>query len=288
VFSPIDLPAEIPGGLPEGVDLFAGGATSEVLNAITAYYNTVLSEETGQPELSDPAVPTEGQALLVGVSGAGEQFCDACNFFKWGAWIAAVEFPTEPDSPYNTQAAVAGWWISGDIPTIGQLPTMGTASYDGTTLGTVAAYTQTCESAGWTTYVASGDVHMDWDFGQRAGILEITNFDADGAYGPLNVSGRMDTPGELANSAPNKFGGPLHGTLGSGYEPGYVSGGANGSFVANGSDKTAGVIGNWFAGNDYYKATGVFGAGRIGPINPDGHLELPLPNNFALTNGPPR
>ncbi len=114
VFSPITIPPEIPGGLPEGVAPFAGGATSEVLNAITAYYNTIPTE-TG-PELADPAVPTVGEALLVGVSGAGEMFCDACNFFKWGAWVASVEFPTEPDSEYNTQAAVSGWWISGDLP----------------------------------------------------------------------------------------------------------------------------------------------------------------------------
>jgi hypothetical protein len=289
VFSPITLPDTIPGGLPEGVDLFAGGATSEVLNAITAYYNTVLSE-TGQPELADPANPTEGQALLVGVSGAGEAFCEGCNFFKWGAWVASVEFPTDPGSESNTHAAVAGWWISGDLPTIGQLPFQGTASYDGRTLGTVAAYMQTCEFTGWTTYVASGDVHMEWDFGQHAGILEIMNFDANGPYGPLNVSGRMDVPGQLANSATNKFSGPLHGTLGQQNYQYYnelppVEGGANGSFVAKGSDKTAGVIGNWFAGNEYYKATGVFGAGRVGDINPNGQLDLP-PRYNVLSSGP--
>ena len=284
VFSPISLPNEIPGALPEDADLFAGGATSQVLNAITAYYNTVLTDNG--PQLSDPANPTEGQALLVGVSGAGESFCDACNFFKWGAWIAAVEFPTDPDSPYNTQAAVSGWWISGDIPTFGQLPLMGTASYDGTTLGTVAAYIDNCEFGGWTTYVASGEVHMDWDFQQRAGILEITRFDENGPYGPLNVSGRMGAPGQLANNAVNKFSGPLLGTLGShnqNYQP-TVQGSANGSFVANGSDKTAGVIGNWMAGNEFYRASGVFGAGRVGDINPNGHLDLPL-NNFALSYG---
>jgi hypothetical protein len=123
---------------------------------------------------------------------------------------------------------------------------------------------------------------MDWDFGQHAGMLAINNFDTNRPGGPLNVSGRMDVPGELANIATNKFSGALLGTLGSSN----IGGGANGSFVANGTDKTAGIIGNWGVGNESYRATGVFGAGRVGAVNPDGHLDLPEPPRLTSFDGP--
>jgi hypothetical protein len=58
-----------------------------------------------------------------------------------------------------------------------------------------------------------------------------------------------------------------------------VSGIANGSFAANGNDKTAGVIGNFSVAtsgqNPYYQASGVFGAGRVGAVNGSGSLDLP-------------
>ena len=85
---------------------------------------------------------------------------------------------------------------------------------------------------------------MDWDFQQRAGVLDIKNFGVPGNENVpvLNASGRMDIPG-IATDLTNRFSGPLLGTLGN--EAPTVSGLANGSFVANGSDKTAGLIGNF-------------------------------------------
>jgi len=262
VFSPIDVPSIIPGGLPEGVELFAGGATSEVSGAITVYDKTILTP-TG-PQLSDPAQLNFGEAVLVGVSGQGQAFCESCNFLKWGAWLANLDFQTNQGVSGETpthQVQVAGWFVSGDLPTIGQLPTRGTATYAGTALGTAAI--QNCE--GWQTFVASGNVNMTWDFRERSGTLAISNF--TGPTGPetqlpvLNVSGTMNMPGQLSEI--NKFSGPLGGT--SGGDP--ISGNAVGSFAANGTDRAAGVIGNFNAGNDTYRASGVFGAGPASTDN---------------------
>jgi hypothetical protein len=109
-----------------------------------------------------------------------------------------------------------------------------------------------------------------WDFGERSGTLAISNFVDDGHLPVLNVSGTMTIPGELGNNVTNKFSGPLLGTLGSqnnfnesSYQPlPTIEGSAVGSFAANGNDKAAGVIGNFNVGNEYYKASGIFGAGR--------------------------
>jgi hypothetical protein len=281
VFSPINVPT-IPGGFPNS-GLFAGGASSTVLNAISVYHDTIVTPGA-DPQLSGPAVLNSGEASLIGASGAGQLFCQSCTFLNWGVWFSNLDFENEPTVGSSQQSSqqvnIAGWWVAGDLPTIGQLPFQGTATYTGLTLGSVAAYIG--NSGQWVTYVASGDVHMDWDFSQRAGVLEISNFDATGPYGALNASGTMAVPGQLANNAINKFSGPLLGTLGSG---GYssVSGSATGSFAANGTDTSASIIGNWTAGNNNYKATGIFGAGRDGPINPNGHLDLP-PNQI-LTHG---
>jgi trimeric autotransporter adhesin len=149
----------------------------------------------------------------------------------------------------------------GELPTVGQLPAQGTAIYDGHTVGSAALL----QGGVWRTYIATGDVHMDWDFGQRAGLLEINNFvdpvgpDEQHQLPTLNVSGTMSMPGQLNEI--NKFSGPLLGTLGD-HCPVNISGGAIGSFAANGADKTAGVIGNWNAANNNYRAAGIFGASR--------------------------
>ena len=243
-FVPINVPANVPGLLPSS-GLFAGLANASTM--------TVFQDTTGNPpQLKTPETLTSAQATLFGVSGASGVLCKSCDFMKWGAWVVAFQAAGDPVS----NVAAAGWWVAGDIPTVGQLPTQGSAYYDGHTIGNVASY----DGEGWETHVATGDVHMDWDFGPRSGNLAISNFDATGPRGPLNLSGTMNMPGRL--SAINSFSGPLSGTLGSDHCAPSINGGAAGSFVANGADKTAGVIGNWNAANQNYKATGIFGASR--------------------------
>jgi hypothetical protein len=76
----------------------------------------------------------------------------------------------------------------------------------------------------------------------------------------------MKMPGELSKI--NQFSGPLSGTLSGslkGFSP-TLEGSAIGSFARKGNDAAAGILGNWQAGNAYYKATGIFGASRNGPI----------------------
>jgi hypothetical protein len=192
---------------------------------------------------------------------------------KWGAAVAQVRFGDEigdedgiPDEYIDN---LFGFWITGDLPTVGSLPQTGGATYDGHTIGTVLERHGFGESNHWEFRTAGGDLHMTWNFAQRQGDLSITNFDEDGTYGPLNVSGQMKMPGVLSEI--NQFSGPLLGTLAGPPNnnnvdnpqfPINVGGSAAGSFARRGNDAAAGVIGNWHAGNNYYKATGIFGASR--------------------------
>ncbi len=182
--------------------------------------------------------------------------CSSCTFIEWGDLNANVQFGQFANgNPYDD--TLQGFWIAGDMPTIGDLPLIGTATYAGTVYGTVIA----SGGNGSGPYTATGGLGMEWDFAQRAGTLEIVNFD----NGAVNVSGTMRMPGVL--SQVNSFSGPLNGTAGTQA----ISGGAAGSFVANGNDATAGVIGNWNVRNNAYRATGIFGGGRTGS-NPNGSL----------------
>ena len=316
-FVPVNLPDSVPQDIQDQIaasGIFFGAAATSSDNpnsSIISYAHTIygLPADPPTPDPNSPGhtipanfagdpprfdinskqVVNPGAATLIGVTGNGQIFCESCDFMTWGAWLTLLNVENGENSDHqplpNTQISAIGWWVAADsLPTIGQLPTLGTASYDGHAIGEVLY-----GSEGIQTYLAKGDVHMDWDFGQRAGVLDITNFGVPGNENVpvLNASGRMDMPGVA--TALNKFSGPLRGTLGNDHCAPTVYGIANGSFAANGTDKTAGVIGNFsvanFGDSTFYKASGVFGAGRVGPVNPSGSLpNLPLPPRPAALN----
>jgi hypothetical protein len=209
-------------------------------------------------------------------------FCTDCTFLKWGIFGAMASFedqPGEADGPIQ-HVMVLGFFAAGDILPIGQLPLTGTASYAGDVIATVS----TNLFDGWETYVATGDLEMNWNFGSRDGRLDITNFDTDhfGDDG-LSFTGSMCAPGvtSCGTNTPggNHFGGKLTGELPAtvGYqvnEARDLSGFALGSFVRGPSNFDVngvainrsvpqGVIGNWAVGNDRYMASGIFAGGHV-------------------------
>ena len=173
--------------------------------------------------------------------------CSGCDFMKWGEF--GVEFTYLENGMYQmTEEIGLGWWVAGNVTHPGDLPQMGSAAYSGTAIGTIAV------NGSPNLQTGRGDLGMNWNFAQRSGTLRIRNFDVAGGKTPLNVSGRMTMPGSV-----NRFTGNLAGTVGQAN----ASGGAIGSFVKNGKDPAAGVIGNWgVAAGLGYRATGIFGARR--------------------------
>ena len=146
-----------------------------------------------------------------------------------------------------------------------------TASYEGHAIGNVAT---NIGGNGWVTYVATGDMYMDWDFNARSGNLSIYHFDRSITPGGLTFGGTMTTPGELTGK--NTFGGPLSlsGDLPNNLnELNGMTGSATGSFVRGpinfnndgrpvSGSTPQGVIGNWNVGSERYSATGIF-AGSV-------------------------
>jgi hypothetical protein len=121
-------------------------------------------------------------------------FCTDCTFLKWGIFGAMASFEDQPGQAEPIQhVMVLGFFAAGDIPPVGQLPLSGDATFSGNVIATVST---DLFYDGWHTYVATGDLQMDWNFGRRDGTLAISNFDASHfPDGGLNFSGQMCAPG---------------------------------------------------------------------------------------------
>ena len=111
------------------------------------------------------------------------------------------------------------------------------------------------QEGGYQSYVATGDMEMNWSFGGRQGTVEITDFDAENA--DLDVTYAVNSPTGSTGFA--GFG--TSDTFGESYDS---FGTAQGAFVNDGSDVAAGVIGSWDfnaleeGGFSQYSVGGVF------------------------------
>jgi FecR-like protein len=291
-YSPVgNVDIDSPGELPSSGLFFGLTGFDLAENSITVFQDT----KHFPLELANAATVTSGSAFLIGVTGAGEALCDSCSYLKWGVWLADVSYQKNggdyphinalvdgPGESYpnggndNVNIQATGWWVAAKaIPTVGQLPFEGFATYEGKTFGNASIFTW----QGWKDYVATGDVRMTWNFQDRDGVLRVNNFrDAGHKLPSLNAWGHMKMPGVLEDT--NKFSGKLFGKLGHGPWSSRVSGSAVGSFTANGNDKAAAAIGNWNASNQFYKASGIFGASRTAPIT--GPINVHGPNGPNL------
>jgi len=203
--------------------------------------------------------------------GGNKPLCKHCDFLQWGAFGTRVTF-SNTEGPLYVDNIHLGWWVAGDVIDNSDLLTDATASYAGHVIGNVST---NIGAGGWVTYVAAGDMDMDWDFNSRSGDLTIGHFDRSITPGGLTFTGAMSAPGELATGK-NQFGGPL--SLANDNLPENLSdlngmtGSATGSFVRGPNNFSGGqpirgstpqgVIGNWNVGSGRYNATGIF-AGSI-------------------------
>jgi len=249
------VPTEIPEEL-QNVGLFAGIAGAGIPNSITIFNNT-----TGDPPQfsGDPATLISGGVVLVGTTGAGEALCETCGFLNWGAWASVSDLNFQENaeaSPENVRTV--GQWVTGDVinDVVGALPPSGSAYYAGNTIASVAAL----QDDAWKTYVATGKVNMDWNFGDRKGTFRIRDFDTANKQGGYNFTAPIAMPGspQSPTGQPNKFTGNFNGAES-------ISGGVTGSFVKGpghvAGRTPAGTIGNWYGKNATYRAGGIFGAG---------------------------
>ncbi len=170
--------------------------------------------------------------------------CSSCDFLQYGFWASDLAY-----GPNGNQIdKMGGWWVATDKPVSpSDMPTTGTARYDGDAVGTLALR----DRREWQQFPATGKMTMDWNFGYRAGWLQIDKFGGEGTPkksfgGPMVAPGQVDFAGIIGGN----------GALGS----------ARGSFVGpRGGEAPAGVMGNFGIGNSSWKANGVFGGSLVEP-----------------------
>lgn len=187
---------------------------------------------------------TSTNLTTLGVST--DYLCTTCDFLKWGWWGTQVQTadPTNPSLEGGRFSVHLGTWVAGDIANDADIANSdlvnATGTFKGMAVGSVV-------SSG-ASYVAAGDMDMTYNFGQRSGELNISNFDGRSFGGTItgSVGGQATFHGDLSGS------------------PSFVSGSANGAFVNNGSDAAAGAIGNFDVRTSEgdWRANGVFAGGR--------------------------
>lgn len=179
--------------------------------------------------------PSAGGSYVVSVGlGGVDPECD-CDFIQLGAWLAAGQAPSETVTGIGT-------FVVGDISSeadyIAASSLYASATYDGVALGFLTT------SLG--TESALGDMHMSYNLGTRTGAIQISNFGTRGlpAFGGV-LTGTTDP------NSPNFY------SSSAGFK-------ADGTFVNDGTNLAAGVIGNFSAtGDEGTEGIGVWSAGGV-------------------------
>ncbi len=181
----------------------------------------------------------EGTLVSIGVGGIEGQnniLC-TCEFVTWGVWQASLRSTTSEERVRINQ----GLWVAGVLPSVGDpAPTQGIATFNGTAIGFVQS-----QSNG---RAASGTFTNTYNFAQRAGVVQIQNF--DGLSFTANVSAGNDW---------RTYRGTLSGSN--------LTGSVNGAFYGN--RNAAGQLqlpketaGNFHVGGAGYAASGIFAGSR--------------------------
>jgi hypothetical protein len=187
-----------------------------------------VADRTNSPDLLYLA--SSGTVPITGLLPSGTALCE-CNFLSWGWWGGVVGV----DDPARVQRLIRlhlANYVVGVLPSIGQIPTTGSATYVGNAIGTV--------KNGALNYVAAGGFQKNWDFASRSGTITVSNFDG-GNY--TARSSPVANPGNFAYSGTGTRGAIT----------------VNGSFFASPTDPVKGVGGQFLinqTGNSY-RASGI-------------------------------
>ena len=200
----------------------------------TTTYPTFVSGVTPYPALglvTSGTVPGAADSLF---SAAGATMC-ACQYLQWGYWQANIPAVNNGGATNTVQSSYINTWVAG-TPTV-NMPTTGTASFNGAAIGTV--------NNNGATYLTAGAFNNTYNFGTGSGTVTIRNFDVDNK----TFSGRVLTTG-----GSNIYGGQLNG-VGS---AGNITGTAGGLFYGPGAAETGGSFYLHATSGAPYLASGIF------------------------------
>jgi hypothetical protein len=213
------------------------------------------AQRPGSYFVSGRAVPVDGFQLCADSS---------CDFIDWGWWGTRVKIDANGTAELENGADIyvhLGTWVAGDVTDANQLPTSIVATYSGSVLGNVTRTSGTDT----ISYIAAGEFGMTFDFNARQGEFEVVNFDGMtfGATTSYTASG-------------------ADGFLVGGIDDPALEGIIAGTFVNNGSDRAAGVIGDINVHGNGVSAVATFAGPRTGtaPLSTVDMRVLTAPDEF--------
>lgn len=188
-----------------------------------------------------------------------------CEYTRWGAWSVDTA-RTNADSSEERDRMHMGWWVAGRITDPAQIPTVGSATYNGHIVGSVKNSTVSAE------YISAGGFQYNANFANPAlSTMTVNGFDS------ANYSGTVgfNRSANVASSAgPSAISGSLAQVGVANTGSGVLSGATmsvNGAFYRGISDPAKDVAGNFQVkglpsistpGNYNYVAGGIWAGSR--------------------------
>ncbi len=187
-----------------------------------------IADRTNQGDLL--YMVSSGAVPIKNLMPAGSSFCE-CTFMSWG-WWGGVVGADDPGGFSRTERINLANYVVGVLPNVNQIPTSGSAVYNGHVVGTVRNQ--------FDQYIAAGSFQKNWNFATRSGTMSISNFDR-GNYTAQSTP--VANPGQFAYTGTGTNGALT----------------VNGAFFASPTDPVKGVGGQFLIGNtaNAYRASGV-------------------------------
>lgn len=166
-------------------------SVTDTQTGATAPISTVNNQAlTGHNAAMINASPAEAQKFANAV-GTNVTFCQ-CDYTRWGFWSNDSDRTSNGANVADRGNLMT--WVAGRATTAAEVPTTGTATYDGHVVASI--------KAGTNEYVAAGNLTNVVNFGTRSGAVTVTNLDNRNYTGTVAIS----------SSDPRNFGGTLSGT----------------------------------------------------------------------------
>jgi len=109
--------------------------------------------------------------------GGNVNFCQ-CDYTRWGFW-SGTDSRTAGNGNFTGDAGNLMTWVAGRLPNMNEVPTTGTAIYDGHVIASI--------KNGSNEYVSAGNLTNTVNFGTRTGAV-TTHLDGTNYSGTLAIS----------------------------------------------------------------------------------------------------
>lgn len=217
-------------GGDEYADFYSDDANSSYLSDQLI---AATNQEQGSYMVSSAAVPAK-----IFDGGQSSQICNACDFMTWGWWgrnsVGEVDYKVH-----------LGNWIIGVRPENMDVPTSGTATYNGNAVGTVLN--------DGAQYIATGQMISTMNFASRSGTVSVTGFDGR----DFSTSVGFENGGVRTATFNGSSSGSIDMTVSGAFAQG--PGGADMP-----PDPVKGIMGNFTATDGTWSSTGIFAGSTSG------------------------